>query len=208
MNARVPDVVDLQPVLEEVAGLLLLAPHPQPVRIERRHLRLTGALFVDVVVEQVAQAFRDLVAELDAHTDIRHTSKERLQHRLGLIAVAVRGEVPKDAAQLVARNEGAVGADHDVLAFGKIPQGKQLADCRRLLLSFVLCIRHRHGSPRLVVFWLSRSNSSLAIRASGEIPSWKRAAKRTLAKTARAASASSLSATDPSVMFLIAACIG
>ena len=208
MNARVPDVVDLQPVLEEVAGLLLLAPHPQPVRIERRHLRLTGALFVDVAVEKVAQAFRDLVAELDAHTDIRHTSKERLQHRLGLIAVAVRGEVPKDAAQLVARNEGAVGADHDVLAFGKIPQGKQLADCRRLLLSFMLGIGHWHDSPRLTGFLAPRSSSSLAIRASGEIPSWKRAAKRTLAKTARAASASSLSATHPSVMFLIAACIG
>jgi hypothetical protein len=53
-----------------------------------------------------------------------------------------------------------------------------------------------------------RSNDSLAIRASGEIPSWKREAKSTLAKTARAASASSLSATDPSLIFLIAARIG
>ncbi len=40
-----------------------------------------------------------------------YAAEERLQHRLGLIAVVIRSEVPKDAAQLVARHKGAVGAD-------------------------------------------------------------------------------------------------
>ena len=132
MNARVPDEVHMQPVLEEEAAVLLLPPHPEPVGIERHHLRLLGPLFVNVAVQKIAQMFGNLVAELNAHADVGNAAEERLKHRLVLVAVAIRGKVSEDASQLVTGDKRPVGANHDVVAERKIAQRQQLADRGRL----------------------------------------------------------------------------
>ena len=74
----------------------------------------------------------DLVAELDAHADVGNAAEERFEHRLGLVAVAVGREVGEDASQLIARDKCSVGANHDVVACGKIPERQQLANGGRL----------------------------------------------------------------------------
>ena len=71
--------------------------------IERHHLRLLGALFVDVIIEEIAELLGDLVAELNPHAHVGNTAKQRLEHRLGLVAIAVCRKVREDA--LATRNQ-------------------------------------------------------------------------------------------------------
>ena len=96
MNARIPDQVHMQPILEEEAAVLLLSPHPEPMRIERHHLRLLSPLFVNVTIQKISEMLRNLVAELNAHADIGHTAKERLKHRLVLVSISIRRKVRED----------------------------------------------------------------------------------------------------------------
>ena len=161
----------MQPVLKVVSAAFLLAPHLQPMRVERHHLRLSCALLMKVIVEKIAEMLRDLVAKLDAHTDVGNAAEERLQHCFGLVAIAVRSKVGEDAAQLIARHESAVRSDHDVVPIGQIPQRKQFANCRRLHLFLVFRVCHRHGLTLLADLCKSCSNPCFAIRVSGTIPS-------------------------------------
>ena len=145
MNARIPDQIHMKPIFEEEAAVLLLPPHPEPVRIERHHLRLLSPLFVDVVVEKISEMLGNLVAELNAHADIGNTAKQRLKHRLVLVAIAVRGKVREDPSQLVTSDERPVGAHHDVVPNGEIAQRQQLAHRRYFEPSIVFCLGHRHS---------------------------------------------------------------
>jgi hypothetical protein len=54
MNARVPDQINMKPILEEVAAVLLLSPHAKPMGIEGHHLRLLGPLLVNVTVQEIS----------------------------------------------------------------------------------------------------------------------------------------------------------
>src|ERR1700677_3908388 len=89
VDARVPDEIDVQSILEEESVLLLLPPQAQTVGIEGHHFSLIGSLLADITVKQVAKVLRDLIAKLDAHADIRHAAEQCLQHRLGLVSVVV-----------------------------------------------------------------------------------------------------------------------
>src|ERR1700733_12112712 len=106
----------MKPVLKEDTAALFLSPHPQTVGIERHHLRLLSALFVDVAVEQVTQVLGNLVAKLNAHTYVGNAAEHRFEHRLGLVTVALGGKVGEDASELIARDKCAAGANHDVVA--------------------------------------------------------------------------------------------
>src|ERR1035438_8644742 len=106
----------MKPVLKESTAVLFLSPHSQTVGIERHHLRLLGALFVDVAVEQVAQVLGNLIAKLNAHADVGNAAEQRFKHRLGLVAVAVGRKVSEDSSELIARDKCAAGTNHDVVA--------------------------------------------------------------------------------------------
>src|ERR1035438_247135 len=116
MNARIPDEVHMKPVLEVIPALFLALPHPEPVRVERHDLWFLSALLIHIVIEQKAQMLGYLIAELNSHAHIGHSANQRLQHRLGLISVLVRGEVREYALQFIASDKGAVRAHHYVVA--------------------------------------------------------------------------------------------
>jgi hypothetical protein len=88
--------------------------------------------------------------------------------------------------QFIAGDERSVGAHHHVAAIWKVSQRQQFTHGGRLQFLFVFCVSHWHSS---FLFPVTRNftwpfNLSAVIRARGEIPSWKRDAKTTLANTA------------------------
>src|SRR5260370_32232198 len=99
--------------------------------VERHDLGLLCALLPDVSVEQIAQALRDLIAELNPHADVRNAAKQSFERGLVPVAVVVGGEVTLDASEFVAGHKCPSCAPHDLVAHGQAPEGNDLSDGAR-----------------------------------------------------------------------------
>ena len=110
--------------------------------IECNYLCPFRLLGFGILLKQVSQILHHFVAELHSHALFRQRTQKCLQHQLPPVPAFVAREIRCQTLQLVARDEGAIGANHNVVQV--VADRQLLAQCRIVEFSLVLFKRYRH----------------------------------------------------------------
>src|ERR1700693_775504 len=109
MNPRIPTKIRMQSRREIEARLLLLLPRCKPDAIKTLHHWIVGAEWVPILTGKLAQSFGHLEAHLHPHRSLRQRTHKRLKRMLRSVSRFVRVVIGVNAAEIVARDPGAVG---------------------------------------------------------------------------------------------------